>query len=68
MWLDMGTEFDSFDPKSHTDAAGITVAQRHNREQLVGAMSRAGFENLPVEWWHYTLRDEPYPDPISTQS
>ena len=60
--LDMGTEFDLFDPRSHTDAPDITPQQRINRERLVDAMTRAGFENLPVEWWHYTLRDEPYPD------
>ncbi|MGB4044415.1 MAG: M15 family metallopeptidase, partial [Thermacetogeniaceae bacterium] len=22
----------------------------------------AGFEVYPEEWWHYTLKDEPYPD------
>ena len=60
--LDMGTDFDLFDPKSHTDAPGITPEQRRNRDRLLHAMSRAGFQNLPVEWWHYTLRDEPYPD------
>lgn len=60
--LDMGTEFDLFDAKSHTDAAGLTETQHASRRILVDAMSRAGFENLPVEWWHYTLRDEPYPN------
>lgn len=60
--LDMGTDFDLFDPKSHTDAADITGPQRGSRAVLVDAMRGAGFENLPVEWWHYTLRDEPYPD------
>ena len=25
-------------------------------------MERRGFRNLPVEWWHYTLANEPYPD------
>jgi D-alanyl-D-alanine dipeptidase len=24
-------------------------------------MGRHGFVNLPKEWWHYTLSDEPYP-------
>ncbi|MEM7135487.1 MAG: M15 family metallopeptidase [Myxococcota bacterium] len=60
--LDMGTDFDLFDPKSHTDASAVTSQQRANRRLLVDAMGRAGFVNLPVEWWHYTLRDEPYPD------
>lgn len=60
--LDMGTEFDLFDPKSHTDAVDVTADQRANRRRLADAMARAEFENLPVEWWHYTLRHEPYPD------
>jgi D-alanyl-D-alanine dipeptidase len=25
-------------------------------------MEAAGFVNLPEEWWHYTLKDEPFPD------
>ncbi len=60
--LDMGTEFDLFDAASHTDATNITEAQRANRQLLTAAMKREGFKNLPVEWWHYTLRYEPYPD------
>ena len=60
--VDMGTEFDVFDPKSHTDAPGITAFQRQNRGVLLEVMVEAGFANLPVEWWHYTLKQEPYPD------
>jgi D-alanyl-D-alanine dipeptidase len=29
-------------------------------------MTDAGFTNLPEEWWHYTLDDEPYPDTYFT--
>ena len=25
-------------------------------------MTDAGFVNYDREWWHYSLRDEPYPD------
>jgi len=25
-------------------------------------MESAGFSNYVNEWWHYTLKDEPYPD------
>ncbi|WP_425330108.1 M15 family metallopeptidase [Synechococcus elongatus] len=27
---------------------------------LKTAMERQGFRNLPEEWWHYTLQNEPY--------
>jgi D-alanyl-D-alanine dipeptidase len=58
----MGTEFDFFDPKSHTESDAVTPAQHRNRLLLRDFMSRAGFQNLAEEWWHYTLRDEPYPN------
>jgi D-alanyl-D-alanine dipeptidase len=25
-------------------------------------MEACGFRSYDVEWWHYTLEDEPYPD------
>jgi D-alanyl-D-alanine dipeptidase len=60
--VDMGTGFDCFDPKSATETTAITDEQKANRRVLVDAMTAAGFTNLPEEWWHYTLADEPYPD------
>ena len=60
--LGMGTPFDLFDPRSHTESPEVTVAQRANRLRLRAAMERRGFRNYPLEWWHYTLEDEPYPD------
>lgn len=60
--LDMGTAFDFFDERSHTDAPGVAEPARGNRARLRAAMERRGFRNLPVEWWHYTLADEPYAD------
>jgi D-alanyl-D-alanine dipeptidase len=60
--LDLGTPFDFFDPLSHTDAPGVDAAARARRLRLRAAMGRRGFRNLPQEWWHYTLADEPWPD------
>jgi D-alanyl-D-alanine dipeptidase len=60
--VDMGTPFDLFDPRSHTESPEVTPAQRESRLRLRAAMQRRGFRNLPVEWWHYTLEHEPYPD------
>ncbi|MGE7139212.1 M15 family metallopeptidase [Luteibacter sp. NPDC031894] len=53
--LDMGTDFDFFDPRAHTDDPGIDPAQRANRQRLVHAMAKEGFVNYPQEWWHYSL-------------
>lgn len=59
--LDMGTGFDFFDERAHTDAAGANPGQRANRQRLRKAMKRHGFRNYPLEWWHYTLQLEPAP-------
>ncbi|HVI55093.1 MAG TPA: M15 family metallopeptidase [Luteibacter sp.] len=53
--LDMGTDFDFFDPRAHTDDPGISAAQRVNRQRLLHAMAAEGFVNYAPEWWHYSL-------------
>lgn len=60
--LDMGTPFDLFDPRSHTESPEVGAAQRAARLRLRAAMERRGFRNYPLEWWHYTLAREPFPD------
>lgn len=60
--VDMGTPFDMFDEQSHTDNAQQSPDVQHNRRWLKALMERHGWRNLPEEWWHYTLKNEPYPD------
>ena len=60
---DMGGSFDCFGRRSHSDfTEGLTSVQITNRRILREAMVAAGFEPLAEEWWHFTLKDEPYPD------
>ena len=40
----------------------ITPEQFENRMILRRAMLRHGFKPLDTEWWHFTLKNEPYPD------
>ena len=40
----------------------ITEEQFRNRMILRAAMLRHGFKPLDSEWWHFTLKDEPYPE------
>ena len=58
----MGGDHDLMDPISHHGAAGITATETNNRQSLCTIMESAGFDRYDHEWWHYTLRDEPYPD------
>lgn len=60
--LEMGTRFDFFDERSHTASPLVANKATANRMLLKSVMERAGFNNYPNEWWHYTLEDEPYPD------
>ena len=59
---DMGSPFDFFGEISHPDYRGITGEQFENRMLLRSAMVRNGFTPMENEWWHFTLKDEPYPD------
>ena len=60
--VDMGSPFDLFSEKSHPDYRGITDQQYDNRMLLQNEMVRNGFDPIDCEWWHFTLRDEPYPN------
>ena len=60
--VDMGSPFDFFGEISHPDYKEITEEQYENRMTLQRVMVRNGFEPISCEWWHFTLRDEPYPD------
>lgn len=64
--VDMGGTFDWFGEESHPDYRGITDEQFANRMILRDAMVRHGFKTLDSEWWHFTLKDEPYPDTYFT--
>jgi len=60
--LDMGSPFDFFDPVSHTINDMISKTQQDNRFILKNGMEKYGFKGITTEWWHYTLKNEPFPD------
>lgn len=53
MYLDMGTDYDDFSSKAHSDAGGLTEQQYRNRELLMSGMKEYGFTVWPYEWWHF---------------
>ena len=60
---DMGSPFDWFGERSHPGCRdGVSVDQYDLRMLLQSVMTDAGFRPLASEWWHFTLRQEPYPD------
>ena len=60
--LDMGTPWDFFDKRSHTQSNVVSVDARANRHALQRIMEGAGFRGYFAEWWHFTLINEPFPD------
>ena len=60
--LDMGSIYDFFGEASWVDYQNITDKQKNNRQLLQTMMLKYGFRNYPTEWWHFTLRWEPFPD------
>ena len=72
--VDMGGTFDWFGHESHPDCGGnlqtlkyrtndtLTDIQFQNRMLLRKVMLKHGFKPYENEWWHFTLRNEPYPD------
>ncbi len=60
--LDMGTGWDFFGPQSWPSSMEVTPAQRANRMLLQNLMTKHGFVPLKEEWWHFTLKDEPFPE------
>ena len=76
--IDMGGVFDWFGKESHPGCGGnpetmeyrpndtITAEQFNNRMILRTAMMRHGFKPLDCEWWHFTLKNEPFPDTYFT--
>jgi len=58
--LDMGTPFDDFRPvaqpmleQEYLESGDLSEAQLANRRLLRRVMEKAGFQQLPIEWWHY---------------
>jgi len=54
-------EFNADNSKSPANRV-ITPEQFRNRMILRQAMLRHGFKPLDSEWWHFTLKEEPFPE------
>ena len=65
--VDMGSHFDYFGQASHTmflgKYSGGTVTKEHQKNRLLlrRVMEKHGFSPYDNEWWHFTLKNQPYP-------
>jgi D-alanyl-D-alanine dipeptidase len=58
----MGTMFDCFSVFANTLNPEVSSASKANRKILLDAMESSGFSNYEKEWWHFTLKEEPFKD------
>lgn len=58
--VDMGSSFDLFDKASHFENDVIGEPFKSLRSYLKLIMEKFGFKPYAEEWWHFTLKDEPY--------
>ena len=59
--LDMGSPFDFFGTESHPYSKKIGADHKKNRFILRKVMTENGFRPYKNEWWHFTLKNEPFP-------
>lgn len=55
--LDMGTEYDNFTEKAHSDYLDLPGDILANRKLLRTVMEKFGFIPLKTEWWHFDFKD-----------
>ena len=60
--IDMGSTFDFFGEISHPDYLNITNEQKKNRKFLIDSMKQFDFEVIDTEWWHFYLKNQPFPN------
>lgn len=55
--LDMGTAYDDFTEKAHSNYKDLPEKILANRKILSDAMQKFGFIPLESEWWHFDFKD-----------
>jgi D-alanyl-D-alanine dipeptidase len=58
----MGSSYDFFGIESHPKYQNISNQQKKNRMLLRKVMLTNGFKPYENEWWHFTLKKEPFPN------
>ena len=60
--VDMGSVWDLFGARSGYTYKAISNSQKANRRLLRELMIAHEFLPYDKEWWHFSLKNEPYPD------
>lgn len=57
--LDMGTEYDAFTERAHTDILNLPKKVMKNRAVLQNSLIDVGFQTIRTEWWHLSYKNLP---------
>lgn len=60
--IEMGTIFDYFGEESYINNKLVSRRAQQNRRLLCKLMTKNGFIAYEKEWWHFTLKNESYPN------
>jgi zinc D-Ala-D-Ala dipeptidase len=58
--LDMGTPYDFFGKKAHSDCKDLPKNVLENRELLTKTLESVGFRGIRTEWWHFSFGKKEY--------
>lgn len=58
--IDMGTGYDCLDETAHPSNEKISLVAFQHRMLLRKIMMQHGFVPYDTEWWHFTLKNEPF--------
>jgi D-alanyl-D-alanine dipeptidase len=58
--LDMGTPYDFFGRKAHTDITDLPAQVLENRRLLRETLEAVGFKGIRTEWWHFSYQKKQY--------
>ena len=53
--LDMGTPFDTFSERAHSNYQNLPKNVLENRKLLRGSLAQVGFKGIRTEWWHFSF-------------
>ena len=54
--LEMGTSYDSFTEKAHSNNPNISAKAKSNRKLFKQVMGKFGFRQIDNEWWHFDFK------------
>ena len=58
--LEMGTPYDTFSEKAHSDYIELPKNVLENRKLLRGVLESVGFKGIRTEWWHFSFGSKGY--------